>query len=114
MRRRQGRPGFLGTMARTAVIAGTASAVSGSVAQRQHTNVQAAAQSQQAPPVPSTVHPSVDEQPFSPPAAPPAPEPPPTRQTTIAERERLVVLKQQGHLTDNEFAALKARLLAPD
>lgn len=32
----------------------------------------------------------------------------------IAALERLVALKQQGHLTDDEFAALKARLLAPD
>jgi hypothetical protein len=31
---------------------------------------------------------------------------------TIAELERLVELKQQGLITDDEFAALKARLLA--
>ena len=35
MRRRVGRPGLIGTMARTAVISGTASAVSGNVQRRQ-------------------------------------------------------------------------------
>jgi len=35
MRRRMGRPGLVGTMARTAVIAGTATAVSGSIQQKQ-------------------------------------------------------------------------------
>jgi hypothetical protein len=95
MRRRQGRPGLVGTMARTAVITGTATAVSGSVAQRQHANAQAAQTA--APPPPQ-------------PAATPAPEP--TTETTIAELERLVELKQQGLLTDDEFTLMKARLLA--
>jgi hypothetical protein len=95
MRRRQGRPGLVGTMARTAVITGTATAVSGSVAQRQHANAQAAQAAAQPPPQP---------------AAPPAVEQP-TTETTIAELERLVELKQQGLLTDDEFTALKARLL---
>ena len=43
---RRGRPGLVGTMAQTAVIAGTATAVSGSVANRQH--AKAAAQQQAA------------------------------------------------------------------
>jgi hypothetical protein len=99
MRRRQGRPGLVGTMARTAVITGTATAVSGSVAQRQHANAQAAQTA--APPPPQ-------------PAATPAPEPTTetTTETTIAELERLVELKQQGLLTDDEFTLMKARLLA--
>ena len=91
MPRRQGRPGLVGTMARTAVISGTATAVSGSVAQRQHAKQQASMQ-QQAPPAASTAA--------------------PTTETTIAELERLVALKQQGVLTDDEFAALKRQLLA--
>lgn len=104
MRRRQGRPGLVGTMARTAVITGTASAVSGSVAQRQHARAQAGAQ----PPAPVA-----NEQPPPPSAAPPAVEPPTTMETTVTELERLVALKQQGLLTDGEFATLKTRLLAP-
>jgi hypothetical protein len=96
MRRRQGRPGLVGTMARTAVIAGTATAVSGSVAQRQQAEAQAA---QTTPPPPG-------------PAAPAATEPPPAGTTLMGELERLVELKQQGMLTEDEFTALKARLLA--
>ena len=49
--RRMGRPGLVGTMARTAVIAGTATAVSGGVARRQQGKAeqkQAAAQQQAA------------------------------------------------------------------
>jgi hypothetical protein len=111
MPRRQGRPGLVGTMARTAVITGTASAVSGSVAQRQHARAQASMQ-QHAPPAGSAAKSSVSDQPAPQPAAPPAPEPPPATDPTIAELERLVELKQQGLLTDDEFAALKARLLA--
>jgi hypothetical protein len=102
MPRRLGRPGLVGTMARTAVITGTASAVSGSVAQRQHARAQAAAQPHVS---------AVAEPPPVQPAAPPAPEPPSTTDTTLAELERLVALKQQGLLTDDEFAALKARLI---
>jgi hypothetical protein len=109
MPRRLGRPGLVGTMARTAVISGTATAVSGSVAQRQHARAQAASQAAQpqAPSVPSTVHPPASEPP------PPAPDALPTTGTTLAELERLVALKQQGLLTDDEFTALKARLIAP-
>jgi hypothetical protein len=98
MPRRQGRPGLVGTMARTAVISGTATAVSGSVAQRQHARQHASLQ-QQAPPTASTAAPTA------------APAAAPTAETTIAELERLVALKQQGLLTDDEFAALKGQLL---
>jgi hypothetical protein len=110
MPRRLGRPGLIGTMARTAVISGTATAVSGSVAQRQHARAQAAAQPR-APADPSPADQSAS-QPAPQPAAPPAAGPPPTTETTLAELERLIELKQQGLLTDDEFAALKARLLA--
>jgi hypothetical protein len=98
MPRRLGRPGLVGTMARTAVITGTATAVSGSVAQRQHARAQAAAP--QAPAVPPSVSPTASEQ------------PPSSAEAAIAELERLAELKQQGLLTDDEFTALKTRLLA--
>jgi hypothetical protein len=42
---------------------------------------------------------------------PPQPATPPAPEATFAELERLVELKQEGLLTDDEFAALKARLL---
>ena len=46
MRRRMGRPGLVGTMARTAVVAGTASAVVGHSQNKQATKQQAAADAQ--------------------------------------------------------------------
>src|SRR3954469_7986479 len=48
MRGRMGRPGLVGTMARTAVIAGTATAVSGNVSRRQAGRQQDAAAEQAA------------------------------------------------------------------
>jgi hypothetical protein len=109
MPRRLGRPGLVGTMARTAVITGTATAVSGSVAQRQHARAQAAAP--QAPAAPPSGPPTASEQPPQP-AVPPAPQPPSSAEAAIAELERLAELKQQGLLSDDEFTALKTRLLA--
>jgi hypothetical protein len=104
MPRRQGRPGLVGTMTRTAVIAGTATAVSGSVAQRQEEKARATTY-QQGPPGGVTAEPVVSV------PTPPQPAAPPASKTTLAELERLVELKQQGLLTDDEFAALKTRLL---
>jgi len=63
MMRRMGRPGLVGTMARTAVIAGTATAVAGGVHNRQAQKAQAAQQS-------------------AAPQAPPPPAPPPSRPVT--------------------------------
>lgn len=98
---RGGRPGLIGTMARTAVVAGTATAVSGGVARRQQAK---AAQGQPAP---------VSEQP--PAAAPaPAPVPAPSESTgdVISQLKELAELKNQGILTDAEFEAQKAKILA--
>jgi hypothetical protein len=101
MRRALGRgrrgPGLLGTAARTAVIAGTATAVSGRVA---------AAQQPQAPPVPAA------RQPEPQPAAA-AVSAPVSVDDLHAQLTKLGELRQAGLLTDEEFAAYKARLLAP-
>jgi hypothetical protein len=104
MPRRMGRPGLVGTVGRTAVVAGTATAVSGSVAQRQQAKAQATT-AQHAPSSGPPVEPAASAPTSPQPAAPPAPD------TMLAELERLVELKQQGLLTDDEFAALKARLI---
>jgi hypothetical protein len=97
MMRRMGRPGLVGTMARTAVIAGTATAVAGGV--RNHQQQKAAAgqeaQAQQAPP---------------PPAPAPAEEPAGDVDIT-GELTKLAEMKSNGLLTDEEFAAAKAKLL---
>ena len=111
MRRRKGRPGLVGTMARTAVIAGTATAVSGSIQQKQQAGAaqaQAAAQQEadqaaQAapPPPPPSPAPAVPQD--APPAAGPG--------DLMDQLERLANLKTSGLLSDEEFSAAKAQLL---
>ena len=49
--------------------------------------------------------------PAEPAAAPPPPPAAPAGDPTIAELEKLAALKQQGILSDEEFAAAKAKLL---
>ena len=85
-------PGLLRGVARTAVIAGTATAVSNRVSRRQ-ANRWSQQEEQQ----------YVQEQP--PPAAAPAAADP------IAQLKELAQLKDQGVLTDAEFEAQKAKLL---
>ncbi|MFD3477546.1 SHOCT domain-containing protein [Streptomyces sp. NPDC058695] len=100
MPQRFGRPGLLGTIARTAVISGTATAVSSRVDRRigerdvrRQTESQAQQQaSAEQPPPPQ------------PPAAPPATD-------RVSQLTALAELKAQGLLTDEEFAAEKARVL---
>jgi hypothetical protein len=96
MRRRRG-PGLLRTAGRTAVIAGTATAVSGKVAQAQHAKQAEAAAA------------------AAPPAEAPPPEPQPAKPTTSEQLdalERLAALHQQGVLDDAELAEAKAKILA--
>ena len=96
--------GLFGMMTRTAVVAGTATAVSNRVSRRQATKWQQkadaeAAEQQQAPPQ--------DEQ-----APPPAPEPAAADSSSLAdELQKLATLKEQGILSDDEFAAAKNKLL---
>ncbi len=84
MRRR----GLGRTMARTAVIAGTATAVSGHVARRQEARyAQPEAQAVQQPPPPAPVN-------------------------VADELKKFAALRDQGVLTEEEFAVQKARLLS--
>jgi hypothetical protein len=95
----------MGTVARTAVIAGTATAVSGRVAAKQQAGAQQAAdaaayqqqqqQAQQAPPPPPA----------------PAPAAGGMNDAAIAQLKALADLHQQGILTDEEFSAQKAKIL---
>jgi hypothetical protein len=113
MPRRIGRPGLVGTMARTAVIAGTATAVSGSVAQNRQARAQVAQAQQQAEidrSVADQLAVQQAAQAVPPPPIAPAPAPAP-QDPTMVELQRLAEMKQQGLLTDEEFAAMKARLL---
>jgi multidrug resistance efflux pump len=107
---RVGRPSLIGTAARTAVVAGTATAVVGGVSHRQQAKAQQAAdaqayqQEQQQAAMEAAAQQAAAQQAAAAPAAAPAADP-------IAELERLAQLKQQGILTDEEFTAAKAKLL---
>jgi putative oligomerization/nucleic acid binding protein len=85
--------GLLRMATRTAVVAGTATAVSGRVARRQDAKYaeqdaqQYAAQQAAAPP------------------------PPPAEDDATAQLQNLANLHAQGVLTDEEFAASKAKIL---
>lgn len=94
--RRMGRPGLLGTAARTAVVVGTANAVTNAQSGRRR----AAQQPVQQAPQPAPVAP-----PPPPPAAAPAND-------LIAQLDQLAQLRAAGVLTDDEFAAAKAKLLS--
>lgn len=126
IRRGIGRPmrrGLVGTMARTAVVAGTATAVSGNVARRQQAKaVQAQeaqayqAQQQQAA-MEAAAQQAVAQQTAAQPAAyaPPAPAPaaaaPAGGADVIAQLTQLGQLRDSGVLTEAEFEAQKARIL---
>jgi len=94
--------GLLRMAARTAVVAGTATAVSGRVARRQankydqQAEAQAYEQQQAAPP---------QQQYAPPPAAAPAED------ETIAKLQEYAKLHASGVLSDEEFAAAKAKIL---
>ncbi|MFN8026993.1 MAG: SHOCT domain-containing protein [Acidimicrobiia bacterium] len=101
-------PGLLRGVARTAVIAGTATAVSGRVQRRQaekyadrdaqiYAEREAAYQQQVAP------------QPAPAPVAAPAAES--AGDETIEQLQKLAELHSQGILSDEEFAAAKAKIL---
>ena len=93
--------GLLRMAARTAVVAGTATAVSGRVARRQankydqQAEAQAYEQQQAAP-----------QQQYAPP--PPAA---PAEDETIAKLQEYAKLHASGVLSDEEFAATKAKIL---
>jgi hypothetical protein len=88
MGRRRG-PGLVGAVARTAVVAGTATVVSGRVARRQQNRWQAQQEPQAAPPAPAE-----------------AAEP-----DYMAELAQLAELRDQGILTPEEFEAKKKQIL---
>lgn len=100
---RRGRPGLLGMAARTAVVAGTATAVSGAVArnqQRRAMEQQVRIQQTPVPPAPAPIM-----APTAPPAAVPAGD------DFFAQVEKLAALHSGGILSDEEFALAKQRLL---
>jgi Short C-terminal domain len=116
-------PGLIRGVARTAVVAGTATAVSNRVSRRQagrwadqeqQQYQQAPPQYQQAPP-PQYQQPAYQE---PPPPAPvvavvqQAPAESPDMDAKLAQLQQLGELKAQGILTDAEFEVQKQRILS--
>jgi hypothetical protein len=95
-------PGLLRGVARTAVVAGTATAVSGRVQRRQARQFDAPA-APAAPPAPPYEQPAVTQV--------PPPQAAPSTGDTLGQLKTLAELKAQGVLTDEEFAAEKAKIL---
>ena len=100
--------GLIGGMARTAVVAGTATAVSNRVSRRQANRW--SAQQEPAPP------PQQQYQEPPPPAYAPPPTPPPAPADDgpdmLDQLQKLGELRDAGVLTEAEFAAQKAKILA--
>lgn len=100
--------GLLRMATRTAVVAGTATAVSGRVSRRQAARYDQKAEAQ-----------AYEQQQYAQQQAPPqqyAPEPPAApaaapQDATTASLENLAQLHSQGVLSDDEFAAAKAKVL---
>lgn len=114
MFRRGGRPGLLGTVARTAVVAGTATATANAVSrhgQQKAAEKQAYADQQaaeQAPP-PEPEYQAPPPQPVY--QAPPAPAAAPAEDDLVGRIQQLAGMRDSGVLTEDEFAAAKSKLL---
>jgi hypothetical protein len=100
-------PGLLRGVARTAVVAGTATAVSGRVQRRQAAkfadrDAQIAADRERA---------YQEQSMAAPPAQMPQQRSAPDASDTLEQLKQLGELKAQGVLTEEEFAAQKAKIL---
>jgi crotonobetainyl-CoA:carnitine CoA-transferase CaiB-like acyl-CoA transferase len=117
-----GRPGLVGTVARTAVVAGTATAVSNNVSRRQYNrqeqkaeaqyNEQAQAAAAQQAQIDAQVQAALAAQAAQQQAVVAAPAPAAAAPVDItAELQKLAALKEQGLIDDAEFSAMKAKVL---
>ena len=113
MMRRRGGAGIVGTVARTAVIAGTATAVSNKVSERQYNKSAQKQQAQMADEAALSNQAEIDQmqaqmqamqaQQMQAAASPP---------DLTAKLQQLAELKASGVLSDEEFTAAKAKLLS--
>jgi hypothetical protein len=94
-------PGLVRTVARTAVVAGTATAVAGGVSRRQNARAQQKADAQQYEAMAAQQQ-AVEQVPA---AAPPPGD------DMVAKLQQLAQLHDSGVLSDAEFEAAKAKLL---
>lgn len=122
MFRRVGRRGLIGTVARTAVVAGTATATAGAVNKHQ---AKKAAEKQAYADQQAADQQAADQQPYPqqqppPPGYQPAYQAPPPAEVApaaggdddvVGQISQLAKLRESGVLSDAEFAAAKAKLL---
>ena len=113
MMRRRGGAGIVGTVARTAVIAGTATAVSNKVSERQYNRSAQKQQAQMADEAALSNQAEIEQmqaqmQAMQAQQVQAAASPP----DLTAKLQQLAELKAAGVLSDEEFAAAKAKLLS--
>jgi hypothetical protein len=112
--RRFGRPGLLGLAARTAVVAGTATAVSGAAMRHQERRAQGQYEQQQYEAAQQQAQIDTAAQnaaaQYAQPAAPAAATAP-SADDMIAKLQQLAAMKDSGVLSDEEFVAAKQKLL---
>jgi hemolysin activation/secretion protein len=101
--------GLIRGMARTAVVAGTATAVSNRVSRRQ-SNRWAEKDQQQADAAYEEQQAAPQQQAYAPPPPPPPPQAP-AESDMLTQLQQLGELKAAGVLTEEEFAAQKAKIL---
>ncbi len=111
-------PGLLRAAAATAVVAGTAQATRNAVNRhsaekdaKAYSNAMNAAQAQSTPPPQQYAPPPQAYAPPPQPSAPPPSAPAAPPEDAITQLERLGALKAKGLLTEEEFAAQKAKIL---
>ena len=109
-------PGLIRGVARTAAIAGTATAVSNRVSRRQANRWAQQEQERYTQQQPQYSQPQYSQPQYAEPApaqpAPAQPAPAAPGSSTIDQLKELAALYQRGILTDDEFAAQKAKILA--
>ncbi|MFC9984609.1 SHOCT domain-containing protein [Microbacterium keratanolyticum] len=112
--RRFGRPGLIGLAARTAVVAGTASAVQGASMRHQQERARGQYEQQQYEAAQQQAQFEAAAQSAAAQYAAPAPSAPPAQgaDDMIAKLQQLASLRDSGVLSESEFAAAKQKLLS--
>lgn len=110
--RRFGRPGLIGLAARTAVVAGTASAVGGAMSRHQQERAQGEYEQQQYEAAQQQAQIDAAAQNAAAQYSSPPPAAPAAGNDLIAKLQQLASLKDSGVLSEAEFAAAKQKLLS--